>query len=87
VSKSITKANLSIRPSMARGNLQFIWQCHPKRKLSISSAILSQAQDGHFCSAIFFEEHAGQDRHSLFHYGYIRKEAHRSSPCKDRARF
>ena len=42
-----------------RGSVQFIWQCHPKRKPSILNAILSQAQDGHFCSAIFFEEHAG----------------------------
>jgi hypothetical protein len=65
VSKSITKVNRSIRPSMAPGNLQFIWQCHPKRKLSILSAILSQDQDGHFCSDIFFEEHAGQDPHTL----------------------
>jgi hypothetical protein len=58
-SKSITKVNRSIPPSLARGSLQFIWQCHPKRKPSILNAILSQAQDGHFCSAIFFEEHAG----------------------------
>jgi hypothetical protein len=57
-SRSITKANRSIRPSMAQGNLQFIWQCHPKRKLSISSAISSHAQDGHFYNAIFFEHRA-----------------------------
>jgi hypothetical protein len=55
-SKSITKANRSTRPSMALGNSQLIWQCHPKRKLLISSTILNQAQDGHFYSVIFFEE-------------------------------
>jgi hypothetical protein len=46
---------------MVPGNLHFIWQFHPKRKLSNSSAILNQAQDGHFCIAIFFEEqHASE---------------------------
>jgi putative endonuclease len=30
-----------------------------KRKLSISSAILNRAQDGHFYSGIFFEDFAG----------------------------
>ena len=54
--KSITKANLSTQPSMAHGNSQFIWPCRRNRRPSISSAILSQAQDGHFCSDIFFEE-------------------------------
>jgi hypothetical protein len=46
---------------MVPGNLHFIWQFHPKRKLSNSSAILNQVQDGHFCIAIFFEEqHASE---------------------------
>jgi hypothetical protein len=35
---------------MVPGNLHFIWQFHPKRKLSNSSAILNQVQDGHSAS-------------------------------------
>ena len=86
-SRSITKANRSIRPSMAQGNLQFIWQCHPKRKPSILNAILSQAQDGHFYNAIFFEHRSGSSRPfplRLHPLGSSRVVAYRRRPGEEK---